>query len=159
MFVCQGQFQIRAEHHAVITVHQTDQGTETKDCKCKSVETQTNTWDANASVSCAIQRIDPEFYPTFYEHALAQQQETLEVTEILDKVVEDFDNSPTSITEHLDCSFEILTLQLRMEFNGYMQFALANCAQSVIPVQEPTLQAAESIQIYHRYVKRLLNKY
>ena len=85
----------------------------------------------------ATQTDDSAAFYTFYEHTQAQRQETLLLEEQLDRALGQFNRSLHDIIEHQNKNFQFLTHQLRCEFNAYMQFALSNAVNRVIPIPPP----------------------
>ena len=72
----------------------------------------------------AVQTDDLDIFYTCYEHIEAQHQENLLASEVLDETVDTFTDSLHNITEHLDRNFQFLSVQIRSEFNVYMQYTL-----------------------------------
>ena len=76
------------------------------------------------------------FY-TCYEHVEAQRQENLLMAEVLDETVETFENSLYNIQDRLDKNFQFLTIQLRTEFDNYLQYALGIQSRQYLEAPAP----------------------
>ena len=87
----------------------------------------------------STQTDDGSSFYTFYEHIQAQRQETLLVEEQLERTFQQLDRTLTNITGHQDRNFHFLAHQLKCEFNAYMQFALSNTVNRVLPIPPPLL--------------------
>ena len=85
----------------------------------------------------ATQTEDSKLFITYYDHVQAQWQENLIAADTIENVVDHFHESLNNILEHSNWNFQILAYKLRLEFHGYMQYALTQASALAIPVPEP----------------------
>ena len=76
------------------------------------------------STDTAVQTEDSDLFYTCYDYVEAQRQENLFTSEVLDETVDTFQDLLQDITDRLDKNFQFLTVQLRAEFDSYLQYAL-----------------------------------
>ena len=108
-----------------------------EDKKLQEEGQQDNLSASHELTDSTTQMDDSAAFYTFYEHTQAQRQETLLLEEQLDRTLHQFNRSLSDIIEHQDGNFQFLTHQLCCEFNAYMQFALSNAVNHVIPIPPP----------------------
>ena len=133
-----GSFMFHGEHLGTVTITHTAN-------EFHHETTNNSQTTLKASVEMAVQTDDSDIFFTCYEHVEAQRQENLLSAEVLDETVETFQDSLYNIQDRLDKNFQFLTIQLRAEFDSYLQYALGiqtgQCAEVPAPhnLENPAL--------------------
>ena len=131
-----GNTTFHAEQTGSVTVRP-QQNTSKDEITSQEGKQQDNSTTSQEFQETSTQTDDSAAFYTFYKHTQAQRQETLLLEEQLDRALSQFNRSLHDIIEHQDKNFQFLTHQLRCEFNAYMQFALSNAVNRVIPIPPP----------------------
>ena len=126
-----GSFMFRSEHlGTVMLTHSANNF----DQQATDADQATN---LQVSADVAVQTDDSDIFYTCYEHVEAQRQENLLTAEVLDETVKTFEDSLYNIQDRLDKNFQFLTIQLRTEFDTYLQYALGIQTGQYIDVPAP----------------------
>ena len=126
-----GSFTFHGEHLGTLTLSHT---ANSSDQQVTDVAQETN---SQVSAEVAVQTDDSNLFYTCYEHVEAQRQENLLTAEVLDETVETFENSLYNIQDRLDKNFQFLTIQLRTEFDNYLQYSLGIQSGQYLEVPAP----------------------
>ena len=131
ILLIRGSFTFHGEHLGTVTVSHTANNLN------HQVKDNDQTSTLKTSVDVVVQTDDSDLFYTCYEHVEAQRQENLIATEVLDETVETFADSLYNIQDRLDKNFQFLTVQLRAEFNSYLQYAFGLQTGQYVDVPTP----------------------
>ena len=114
LFLICRSFTFQGEHVGTVTVCHTVNN-KSDDIQVQNEKIYTDT---------AVQTEDSDLFYTCYDYVETQRQENLLTSEVLDEMVDTFQDSLQHITNRLDKNFQFLTVQLHVEFDSYLQYTL-----------------------------------